>query len=63
MTLSGLATILQRTIVCPSKSVANGDVTGLNKSSGSERESLSKGAGHTDEKVQTGADRDAAAAD
>jgi hypothetical protein len=39
------------------------DVTGLNKSSGSERESLSKGAGHADEEVQAGADRNAAAVD
>jgi hypothetical protein len=41
---------------------APADVTGPNKSSGSERESLSKGAGHADEEVQTGADRDVAAA-
>ena len=34
------------------------DVTGLNKSSGSERESLTRRAGHADEKVQAGADRD-----
>ena len=39
------------------------DVTGPNKSSGSERESLSKGAGHADEEVQAGADRNIAAAD
>src|SRR5579871_2608715 len=32
-------------------------VTGLNRSSGSERESLSKGSAHVNEKVQTGADR------
>ncbi len=38
------------------------DVTGLNKSSRSERESLSKGAGHADEEVQAGADCNVAAA-
>jgi hypothetical protein len=36
------------------------DLTGLNKSSGSERESLCKGAGHADEEVQARADRDVA---
>ena len=43
--------------------VAAVDVTGQNKSSGSERESLCKGAGHADEEIQAGADRNAAAAD
>lgn len=39
------------------------EVTGLNKSSASERESLRKGAGGADQKVHAGAGRDAAAAD
>jgi hypothetical protein len=39
------------------------DVTGVNKPSVSERESLSKGAGHADEEVHAGADRDTTAAD
>jgi len=39
------------------------DVTGLNKSSESERESLMRRAGHADEEIQAGADRNAAAAD
>ena len=39
------------------------NVTGLKVSTGSERESLGKGAGHADEEIQAGADRDVAAAD
>lgn len=56
-----------KTVVAPDLNIrsslgveAGVDVTVLNKSSGSERESLSKGAGHADEAVQAGADRDVA---
>ena len=39
------------------------DLTGVYGSSGSERESLLRRAGHADKEVQAGADRDVAAAD
>jgi len=47
----------------PPHAAAGSDLTGVYGSSGSERESLLRRAGHADKEVQAGADRDVAAAD